>query len=179
MVRIWKRHMTIVDAIVKDGTGQVKAAWFNQPYLASTFKKGTMVCLAGKLAEKRGAKYLSNPMYEKVRDAGGGEDDYTHTGRLVPVYPETAGVTSRWLRYIIKPLLGQAAKSPILCREPFWKRMILCRSKKQSNKSTFRIPKRKRQWPASGLRLKNFFSSSWRFCASACASTGKPRAPFF
>ena len=112
IIRIWKRHMTIVEAIVKDGTGQVKAVWFNQPYLASTFKKGIVVCLAGKLAEKRGAKYLSNPMYEKVRDAGGGEDDYTHTGRLVPVYPETAGVSSRWLRYIIKPLLGQAAKIP-------------------------------------------------------------------
>lgn len=105
IIKIWKRHMTIIEAFVKDDTGKVKAVWFNQPYLASTFKKGAIVCLAGKLVDKKGAKYLSNPMYEKLRDQSDGEDDHTHTGRLVPIYPETAGVTSRWLRYIIKPLL--------------------------------------------------------------------------
>ncbi len=110
MIRIWKRHMTIVEAIIKDATGQVKAVWFNQPYLISTFKKGAVVCLAGKLAEKKGARYLSSPMYEKLRDQNEREENYTHTGRLVPVYPETAGVTSRWLRYIIKPLLPGAAE---------------------------------------------------------------------
>lgn len=105
MIRIWKRHMTLIEAMVSDTTGTVKALWFNQPYLASTLKKGTVVCLAGKLVERKNSRYLSNPMYEKVRESFESEEDYTHTGRLVPVYPETAGVSSRWLRYIIKPLL--------------------------------------------------------------------------
>ena len=108
IIRIWKRHMTLIEAMITDKTGTIKALWFNQPYLAGTLKKGTIVCLAGKLVEKKGIKYLSNPMYEKVRERFDGEEDYTHTGRLVPVYPETAGVTSRWLRYIIKPLLTGA-----------------------------------------------------------------------
>ena len=112
IIRIWKRHMTLIEAIVADATGTVKALWFNQPYLASTLKKGTVVCLAGKLVDRKGAKYLSNPMYEKVRDGFETEEDYTHTGRLVPVYPETAGVSSRWLRYIIKPLLAGYSKMP-------------------------------------------------------------------
>ncbi len=106
IIRIWKRHMTLIEAMVKDATGSVKVLWFNQPYLAAQLKKGTIVCLAGKLVDKKGGKYLSNPMYEKVRDRFETEENYTHTGRLVPVYPETAGVTSRWLRYIIKPLLA-------------------------------------------------------------------------
>ena len=110
IIRIWKRHMTLIEAMVADGTGTVKALWFNQPYLAGTLKKGTVVCLAGKLVDKKGGKYLSNPMYEKVRDSFETEEDYTHTGRLVPVYPETAGVSSRWLRYIIKPLLAGYSK---------------------------------------------------------------------
>lgn len=105
MFKIWKRHMTITEATVTDPTGSVKAVWFNQPYLVSTLKKGAIVCLAGKLAEKKNGRYLSNPMYEKIRDGFESEEDHTHTGRLVPVYPETAGVSSRWLRYIIKPLL--------------------------------------------------------------------------
>jgi ATP-dependent DNA helicase RecG len=112
VIRIWKRHMTLVEAVIADDTGKVKAVWFNQPYLVSTFKKGAVVCLAGKLVDKKGGKYLSNPMYEKLRDSFETSEDHTHTGRLVPVYPETAGVSSRWLRYIIKPLLAGYSKSP-------------------------------------------------------------------
>lgn len=112
VIRIWQRHMTLIEAMISDGTGIVKALWFNQPYLASAFKKGAIVCLAGKLVEKKGSRYLSNPMYEKVRDNFESEEDYTHTGRLVPVYPETAGLSSRWLRYIIKPLLNSYSKFP-------------------------------------------------------------------
>ena len=112
VIRIWKRHMTLIEAMVADSTGSVKALWFNQPYLANTLKKGTVVCLAGKLVDKKGGKYLSNPMYEKVRESFETEEDYTHTGRLVPIYPETAGVSSRWLRYIVKPLLAGYSKMP-------------------------------------------------------------------
>jgi ATP-dependent DNA helicase RecG len=62
--------------------------------------------------EKNNRRYLSNPVHEIVRDNLATERELTHTGRLVPVYPETAGVSSRWLRYIIKPLLAGYSKSP-------------------------------------------------------------------
>lgn len=111
-IRIWKRRMNITEAVVSDETGKVKVLWFNQPYLVSVMKEGLTVCLAGKLIEKKSRRYLSNPMYEKVNTDLTDDDKLTHTGRLVPVYPETAGLSSRWLRYIIKPLLEGFKEAP-------------------------------------------------------------------
>ena len=103
----FRKRMVLTQAILGDETGKLKVIWFNQPYLINTFKKGDYVCLAGKITGKGSAMYLSNPAYEKLNHELGinRNDELTHTGRLVPVYPETEGLSSRWLRFIIKPLL--------------------------------------------------------------------------
>jgi len=125
--RTFRRRMYITEAKVSDESGGIRVTWFNQPYLINTLKKGDFVFLAGKMVSKDGKKYLSSPAYEKIpafalRSLGEGglrlattgkpaqnfEDlnfDPTHTGRIIPVYPETEGMSSRWLRFIIKPLL--------------------------------------------------------------------------
>ena len=98
--------MMLTQAALQDPTGKLKVMWFNQPYLANTLKKGTFVCLAGKISGKGKSIYLSNPAYEKLPD-NFREIDFklSHTGRLIPVYPETEGLSSKWLRFIVKPLL--------------------------------------------------------------------------
>ena len=125
--RTFRRRMYITEAKVSDESGGIRVTWFNQPYLINTLKKGDFVFLAGKMVSKDGKKYLSSPAYEKIpafalRSLGEGglrlattgkpaqnfEDlnfDPTHIGRIIPVYPETEGMSSRWLRFIIKPLL--------------------------------------------------------------------------
>ena len=110
-IRIFKRRMTITETLVNDNSGTIRVTWFNQPYLINTFKKGDFVFLVGKMVSKKGRKYLSSPAYEKIppqftESLGNGERyDSVHTGRIIPVYPETEGMSSRWLRFIIKPLL--------------------------------------------------------------------------
>jgi len=99
--RTWKRKMFLTEAIIEDKAGAIKAVWFNQPYLTKTLRKGDYVFLSGKVTISKNGVYLSNPIYEK----GDLSSDLTHTGRLIPVYPETAGLSSRWIRYILKPLL--------------------------------------------------------------------------
>lgn len=64
--------------------------------------------MAGKMNQSKSGRYLSSPAYEKISDELRFKNsDLIHTGRLVPVYPETEGLSSRWLRFIIRPLLDQ------------------------------------------------------------------------
>jgi len=101
--RTWKRKMFLTHIIVEDKTGAIKAMWFNRPYLSKTLRKGDNVFLSGKVVISDREVSFSHPAYEKIYPG----QESTHTGRLVPVYPETEALSSRWLRYILKPLLTQ------------------------------------------------------------------------
>ena len=117
--RTWKKRMFLTQAIVEDQTNAIRVVWFNRPYLVNILKEKDKVCLAGKVVRGDDGLYLSNPAHEKIPDSkgafkNGGErigvqipdsKFLTHTGRIVPVYPETEGLSSRWLRFILKPLL--------------------------------------------------------------------------
>ncbi|MEK9158031.1 MAG: ATP-dependent DNA helicase RecG [Patescibacteria group bacterium] len=105
--RIFPRRLTITEAYIEDESGTIKAVWFNQPYIANTLIEGTRVSLAGTVKLDKHGLYIASPSYEKLR-----HDEYlafhlTHTHGLIPVYPETAGVTSKYLRFLIKPLLEE------------------------------------------------------------------------
>ena len=108
-IRTFRRRMTLTQAVVGDKSGAIKVIWFNQPYLINTLKKGDSLFLAGKITSKASSRYLSSPAYEKIPD-NIESLDLTHTGRLIPVYPETEGLSSRWLRFIVKPLLAKLKK---------------------------------------------------------------------
>ncbi|HTP56709.1 MAG TPA: ATP-dependent DNA helicase RecG [Candidatus Paceibacterota bacterium] len=105
---IWPRRMTITTAVIRDDSGGIRAVWFNQPYLEEALPEGTTVSLAGKVVLDKRGLYLSGPVYEKITPESSSDDTVLrHTGRLVPVYPETEGVTSKFLRFLIKPVLEQ------------------------------------------------------------------------
>lgn len=101
-----KRKISLTRAVVGDESGAISVIWFNQPYLVKVLKKGTLVSLAGKVHWGKDGLYLSNPDYEKINQKG----ILIHTGRLVPIYPETEGVTSRWLRRLIFSALKEREK---------------------------------------------------------------------
>ncbi len=115
--RSWRKQMSIVEATIADETGSIRAVWFNQPYIANTLKVGREANFAGKASlSDEGEIYLSHPAYEiaRVRGAGGGAmaTETKHTARLVPIYPETQGLTSRGLRFIIQSLLKKIPALP-------------------------------------------------------------------
>lgn len=95
-VRTWKKRMFITEIFIQDDSGMARAVWFNQPYLIDNLKEGKEIRLSGKVSSDTAGIYFSNPVWERM------ERTPTNTGRLVPVYPETEGLTSRWLRWQIQ-----------------------------------------------------------------------------
>jgi ATP-dependent DNA helicase RecG len=100
---------------LRDPTGFLRAVWFGQPYLARIFQRGQRLIVHGKIQPPNrgsGALEMRVDDYEIVEDA---EDETLHTGRLVPVYPRTAGLQQRPLRALLKRLVdAHAAAVPEL-----------------------------------------------------------------
>ena len=89
--------------MIRDVSGFLNCAWFNQPYLTRVFKRGQRLIVHGKVKPYgRGPLQMMVKDYEVVED---GEDDTLHTGRLVPVYPLTGGLSQRPLRRLMKRLV--------------------------------------------------------------------------
>ncbi len=88
------------EAIVGDATGNIRVIWFNQPYLARTLKTNTRIVLSGRVSLFRGQHVFQSPEWETVEG-----QDAAHTGRLVPVYPLTAGLRPRQVRKLMKEFI--------------------------------------------------------------------------
>ena len=97
------RGVRLFKIAVSDGTGFIEATWFNQPYLARALVPGSRVVLSGRLDEYMGRLAFQSPQWELWTK------DLIHTGRLVPVYPSTEGLTQRRLRSLIRPAIGHWA----------------------------------------------------------------------
>ena len=105
---ITKNGKKLQEAKIKDSTGTLSVIWFNQPYLRSIITPGAMIRLSGSIAWFNKKLVMNSPQYEVVNDD---KSDSLHTGRLVPIYPETAGLSSKWMRGRIHFLLEQLQDS--------------------------------------------------------------------
>jgi ATP-dependent DNA helicase RecG len=91
-----KRGVDIQIFDIEDSTGKLSLVFFNQKFIFSSLKKGVQVSAAGKI-EFFGRKLaIFNPFYE-ISNLKSSKMNL-HTGRLVPIYPETKGIGSKWLR---------------------------------------------------------------------------------
>ncbi|MBN1955780.1 MAG: ATP-dependent DNA helicase RecG [Anaerolineae bacterium] len=83
-------------AVLSDGTGFIQVTWFNQPYLAERIRRNQQIVVSGRVDEYRGRLCLTSPQWEPL------QRELLHTGRLVPVYALTEGITARWIRQLMK-----------------------------------------------------------------------------
>ena len=97
------RRMTLYEVRVDDGSGKLKALWFNQPFLRDVLERGCRVTLFGAVEQDMGTRRLvmRSPQYELI-DAEGAPS--IHTGRIVPVYEKLGPLTAKPLRRILSQL---------------------------------------------------------------------------
>lgn len=90
----FKKKISIIRALARDTSGEINLVWFNQPYLINTIKPEQELIVSGKVAYdfKEKTKILLPTFYD-------------NEAKILPIYPETAGITSKYLRKIIKYLL--------------------------------------------------------------------------
>ena len=102
------RRMTLYEVRIDDGTGRLKALWFNQPFLKESLGRGVRVALFGDVQPDSyggGQLMMSSPQHEVLEDDGAA----VHTGRVVPIYEKLGPLTGKMLRRILTRIAPLAA----------------------------------------------------------------------
>jgi ATP-dependent DNA helicase RecG len=97
-----RRRVLRIFVELEDETGVLAITWYNLQFLPKQLWQGREMYVAGKVEDNtRGPRFrMRSPVLEFAD-----KQELTHTGRITPVYPETHGVTSRFLRYQVKNVL--------------------------------------------------------------------------
>lgn len=99
-IYIKARRMHITTVTIQDGSGLLPLVWFRQSYIAKQLREGGTVAATGKMVEGRQGLQMQPSNYEKI-----GVRAALHSGRIVPIYPETKGVSSKYLRFLVDSVL--------------------------------------------------------------------------
>lgn len=95
-----RKNLTICKLIVRDETGSMQITWYNQPYLKNIFKPNVRYKFFGKVSRKYNGFEMQSPVYES-------EESEKNTGRIIPIYPLTYGITQNTIRKIMESALNE------------------------------------------------------------------------
>ena len=95
-----RRQMSILNVMISDGTGSVVLTYFNQPWKAAEFHRGTHALAYGKIEYGYNRYQISNADIEIIAP-----EALPSLQKLVPVYPLTEGIKIQQMRRIIDDAL--------------------------------------------------------------------------
>lgn len=99
-----KGKYQVIRVKIYDERGKAYAVWFNQPYIKNTIKAGEEYIFTGKAVFKYNCVTLESPDFEAF-----GEKELLSSGRIVPVYSSTSGLSQKIFRSIIKSVIDETA----------------------------------------------------------------------
>lgn len=96
-----RKNMMISSMTVYDASGSISVIWYNNKYVKEQFHTDDKYILYGKINIGRGhKKEIVNPIFEKA-------ENQRFTGKIVPLYPLTGGLTQK----IIQSAMENAIKT--------------------------------------------------------------------
>ena len=88
---------TLIKGSIGDETGSIEVSWFNQDWVARALPRGAEAFFYGRLGEFRGKLQMTAPRFELIKN---GTEPF-NVGRIIPIYPATADMTSDQLRRVM------------------------------------------------------------------------------
>ena len=103
--RTRNRRFSVLELGVEDQSGRMQVVFFNQPYLEEMLPVGTRVMMSGRVMAGRQGWMVPRMDVAQYEILGEGSESTLHVGRIVPIYHETKGWTSRQMRVLVRNLL--------------------------------------------------------------------------
>ena len=75
------KRLVIAKTLLTDGTGNIEAVWYNQPYMKNNLKQGQLYLFTGKISEKFNRLQVESPEFEPLKPNG----EPISGGRIVPI----------------------------------------------------------------------------------------------
>ncbi len=148
-----RKGMELVKVRVADETGRVDLVFFNQPYVKDQLVYGESYRFYGALRDGFGCQ-MQNPAFEKADAAG------AVTGKILPIYPPTAGISNKLLGACVRQALAACAGNlPDILPRRCSSNMTSVRRALPMRRSIFRRRSTICKKRAGGWCSKNFSSS--------------------
>ncbi|MBI1974687.1 MAG: ATP-dependent DNA helicase RecG [Candidatus Zambryskibacteria bacterium] len=101
--KAFRKKIPMAEGFVEDNSGKIKIIWFHQAYLAKMISENSFVRVEGKVSERKGQLYFSNPKVEPAATLFTSSKEHN----LYPIYPESRGITSNWIYHSVKKVLSR------------------------------------------------------------------------
>jgi ATP-dependent DNA helicase RecG len=96
-LRTRQRNKAMVVVKIADASGSLDLTFFNQPWLASSYRAGMELAVTGLPTRYKGRVQLSKQEVEVLS----GDDELVHMGRITPVHRASEGIATRTIRELI------------------------------------------------------------------------------
>jgi ATP-dependent DNA helicase RecG len=110
VVETRRKWVKVFELVITDKSGMLIGSWYNQPFMKKSFKTAQTVILSGIVKSnpyRGGLPQIDNPDYEIMDESE--QENLIHTGRVVPIYRTTSGLSVRYLRSMIKTVLDSCS----------------------------------------------------------------------
>lgn len=107
IIEINARRLKIYKLTIADETGKIQILWYNQNYLKNIFKRGNKYKLFGKVNIKNGEIQMVSPVFDQ-------NGINNNTGKIIPIYPLTYGLSQFTIRKIIENALKEAQTNRLI-----------------------------------------------------------------